>query len=483
MKLKYLAFCLILPLLTNCTSTSSDNIINTGEMSDEEFNRLSNDEKEFEIAYEYLDYLYLFAHSDSLVPKGTTWYRQLEPRKYYKGLGSSQLSVKIEMPPEIIDAYYMYLTMNDEYTMYIPPQIMDFENFLSDFEERIDVSDVGLNVYPASREDSSALVVMQVYKGSAADLLGMQIGDTILTIAGVQTNNKTVFDKLASGTEKSVVDITVARNVNGERVTKDFTIPLISYIPPTVTHRIQDSIAVIEISEFAIENTPSNRGTYGEFLDALKETENSKATIIDLRGNPGGDVAMCDSVTRAMLHKKDTIGFTAQAYIDSMTIDPVIMNTMDYVDEEGVAGDRYFVFLADSNSASCSEYTIMGVTNTKKSPLIGMTTHGKGIAYVILPSYLNGAMLITNSMILDKERKSYHMRGLEPDINLNNYDKMLDTAFTIANEGTMTRTHGYSEKVRKIYTEPLTKGGQGIAFPTKKNLGMYKVLRSPLPTK
>lgn len=439
---------------------------------------ISETDKEFLLNYSILYYYYPFAHSDSLVPKGTLWYsKRLENMSDYLGEGKKYFEPKpgVEFQKNTIDIIYMYKSLNDNFTMYVPAETMSFDDFIEQFEAREEITDLGVNIHSIN----SSLVVMQTYVGSTAKISGIQVGDTILTVNGIPVKNDSVFFQLTTGKVGDKLKLTVARLSNGVRVEKEFSLVLAAYIPPTVTYKIIDSVPVISISEFAENNTPSKAGTYGEFQDALKATEGYKSTIIDLRGNLGGDVSMCDAVSSEMLDINDTMYYTYQGDVDSITGNQAIVNVATVTQKAGNAMNRYFVFLADSNTASCSEITLVSVACNKKYPIVGTTTHGKGIAYALTSTFSGGTSVFTHSIVVDKNNQIYHTRGISPDIFEPNSNKALETAIKIAKEGTMVRVAGYSETVSPNYVKPDTyfaKKGfpESKKIPSRSDLGMIK---------
>lgn len=491
-----------LALLGACTVSGSDDEINvlgdnsvvglkdfdlitSQEQFNASWNALTEVEKEFEYCYENLDLFYLFAHSDSLVPPGSPWYRQLKTRRSYIGQGKIQWP-DVDLPARILDTYYMFLSLKDGYTGYIPPMIQKYDDFIEDFTARDTIADIGINLKTVHKSDTSdAIIITQLFTGSAAEESKLQVNDTILTV----NDTIIIFDedscyKAIEGPIGSEIYITVARDDDGERVEITDTLEIIPYIAPSVTYKVIDSIAVIRIYEFADTNTPSDEGTYGEFVQALNATKNTKATIIDLRGNPGGSESQCIDISTEMLSMGNIIAVEYRPY-DVNNPDNIEDHQVIYSDTvramwDGLARNRYLVFMADSSSGSCSEYTLAGVLANRHSPLVGTTTYGKGVGYGISPTYLKGTALITVGISYDLNKQTYHLRGIAPDVPVSDPDAQLDSALAIAKEGSRVRTAGYGTEIRPWFYEALKKdAGRGIAktIPKSKDLGRYKILK------
>jgi C-terminal processing protease CtpA/Prc len=477
--------------LAGCTTSGDDDFdldifspenignLKTQEEFDKAWEKMNDYQREFEYCYEILDYYYLFAHSDSLEPPGSEWYDRLESRSAYIGEGSKYLTSRNarSMPSQILDIYYMFMMMNDKYTTYVDPSYMTFDEVMDEMNEREPGSDLGILVRMARNGTDSAIVITQILKGSAADIEGsLGVNDTIISMNGIEGFSASTFEMLSTGYIGSYIPVKAKKYGSGELVEAELHI--VSYVVPTVTYQIIDNIAVISISEFATENTTSKRGTYGEFLEALDATEGTDATVIDLRGNPGGDGDQCDSVSMAMLPKGSIL--TIQYMPDSLPGDwqNIIINTVKAT-EDGPAKDRYLVFVADSSSGSCSEYTLASVLVNRNSPLVGQNTYGKGVGYTLAETYLHGAAIFTITIAYDKNHETFHMHGIEPDVHVDDHDAMLDTALAIAKEKTMTRTAGYGKKITPNY-QAFTYFKKPVDFgyvPSRKELGRYKVMR------
>ena len=442
------------------------------------WDKMDDYQREFETVYEILDYFYIFAHSDSLEPEGSPWYNQLLKRKDYIGYGAKAYPMYAkEFPSEILDTYVMCESMNDQFTAYIDPLSMNYDDFMNDFNARDSVFDLGINAKTVNTSDSTkAFLIAQLFTGSAAEKSNLRVDDTLLVMRGIELDARVYIESIVYDLEKGTlgqkIPVTVARNENGERIEITDTLTIIPYISPTVTYKVIDSIAIISISEFASENTPNKDGTYGEFVEALMATQDTKATIIDLFHNPGGDEDQCIGVSEEMLSKDDVLMIQYRANEENEEEQEIIAD-VKRSSKTGLASDRYLVFIADSTSASCAEVTLAAVLPNRHSPLVGQTTYGKGVGYTILPTYMEGAVLVTAVISYNTEGETYHMVGIEPDVKSNIHEEMLDKALAIAKEGTMQRTAGYGKTIRPHYKSLLKSAPKKI--PTRKDLGRYKI--------
>jgi C-terminal processing protease CtpA/Prc len=308
-----------------------------------------------------------------------------------------------------------------------------------------------------------------VYKNGPADKAGVLKGDTLLMIDGREPRNEQHFRRL-----EAVFDAgeTIPFAIKRGEDTLNISITFDQYFSPTVFVDMVDSIPVITVSEFT-DTTVLVTGTYGEFLDALEETAGAKSTIIDLRGNPGGTVEHCVNMAAEMLPKNDTIITIISHTLDSITEVPYIDTTTFITEEDGIGAERYYVILADSNSASCAELMVAGVVSNTKSPVVGQITYGKAIGQSYLETIAGGVTGITSMRLLDKNWATYQKYGIVPDFEEGDADKAMQKAVELAKEGTAQRTQGYGTVDKGHFTLAKRQGKKEL------DSGLFRIVRNP----
>lgn len=416
--------------LQACTTSASDEKISGP--SDADFESLPQAMKELAITNYMLDAFYVNAD------------KEVKNFDYYvmEGADHGFSTSDYEYP----DVSYMYSTLSDNYTNYFSPAIAGrIVEMLLYSEEQ---TGIGADFHEITGKsciseefcnDSNTLVFKHVYPNGPADRAGLKKGDTLLVFDGYTPRNEQQFRRIeAAFDSRDTVQISVKRGDDTVRTFVSFD----QYFTPTVFVDEVDSIPVITITEF-MDTTTLESGTYGEFLEALKETEGAEATIIDLRGNPGGSTDQCIDMTSELLPKNDTIAIMVTHTLDSITEKKLIDTATYIVEEDGIAANRYFVILADSGSASCAELMIMGTVSNTKSPIVGLTTYGKGIGQFYMGTYAGGLTGITSMRIFDKDRTTYHKYGIVPDFEEGDSDKAMQKAVELAKEKKAVRTAGY----------------------------------------
>jgi C-terminal peptidase prc len=360
----------------------------------------------------------------------------------------------------------MYSTLSDNFTNYYSPYIADrLLNMITYSETAVGI---GAEV---KLDSASVLVFTQVYNGGPADAAGIKKGDVVISVNGTVPNTTDAFDKLTTGKEGEKITLEISRNGD----TCEIVVTLAPYISPTVFVDEYDNIPVITITEFT-DTTSLPTGTYGEFLEALKQTEGATSTIIDLRGNPGGSVDHCLNIASELVSKNDTLTTIIEHSVDTITYEPRVDTVTYTAESDGLGKGRYYVFLADTGSASCSEIMLNGVLHNTKSPLVGMVTYGKGIGQAYLVTYAGGLAGITCLRFFDKYGNTYHRYGFAPDFEESDPDKALDLAISIAKEATAVGAGNYGTTDLGHFT--LKKSARGSKKPERG--GAYKVIPRPI---
>jgi len=348
--------------------------------------------------------------------------------------------------PEYSDVCYMYAQLSDPFTRYYDP------NIASQVLASIIETDSYVGTGIVLSEDSGSITVSYVTPQSPAEKVGVLAGDTILSIEETIPANLNSANKLLDGSKGDVVDVKVKR---GEQQLT-FKITLEEMKEASVILTYKDSIPVIRITQFAT-TTINEHGTFGEFYDALKMTDGAKATIIDLRDNPGGEGDQCNSVSAEFLGKGDTITIDIQTDIDTQLVNGVKtpvrkLDTIPYVTQrDGIAKDRYVVFLADTGSASCAELMLSAVTSNRNAPIVGLNTYGKGIGQYVIMTQNQGVALITGIQGQDHLGRIYHKLGFAPDYESGDPTEQMAKAVEWAKERTKIREAGFGTEPNSIF--------------------------------
>lgn len=448
---------LLLPIfslfLISCTATSAGNDDEDGPfedaireaarekglqlpLSEDDFEKLPLELQEFELTYELLDMYYLYGHMKDELGSRNDYYAKAKGTPY-------------EALP-YGDIYYMFDQMSCPFTNYFDPSLYDRLTDLLYYSEY--GVGFGFRLDTIEHTPNESAVISNVYPDGPAKKAGLMDGDIIVSVNNIDATREYIEHLEESCKNGDTYEFVI------ERGSEIDTVYLVAgqTQAPTVFVNYRGDIPMITITEFT-DTTIMNSGTYGEFKEALQQTEGAKATIINLADNGGGSVDHCESMAAELLPKETLLGYTISAEIDSskdmvgnvfyeQIIDTSKMYASTYEKTEGgSAKDRYIVFIENGNSASCAELMIAAVTNARNAPVVGTRSFGKGIGQFYIPTIAGGYAGITNVQFLDKNKNTYHAYGIEPDVIKTNLKDAVDAAFEIAKEGTMVRTAGYSD--------------------------------------
>ena len=178
----------------------------------------------------------------------------------------------------------------------------------------------------------------------------------------------------------------------------------------------ETEIGYIRISNF-------NENTGDDFRKAYKELEGKgmRATLLDLRANPGGTLS--DGVAVAgMLVPKGPI------------VSVVNKQGKTYTENSKLEKVKYpLAVLVDGGTASAAEIVSGAVKDTGSGKLFGVKTFGKGSVQSVIPLGREAAVKVTTAKYLTPSGVSIHNKGIEPDVVVElpekaTFDNQLDEA-------------------------------------------------------
>ncbi|MCR8968831.1 S41 family peptidase [Facklamia sp. 7083-14-GEN3] len=165
-----------------------------------------------------------------------------------------------------------------------------------------------------------------------------------------------------------------------------------------------DQVGVVKVSQFA-------SSTYEEIVSAVEDLRSKGVDrfVFDFRYNPGGMLETALQVSNMFLED-----------------DQVIMQTDDRLNDpfEYLASDeRYgefqitesYVLLIDEGSASASEILAAAIKENTDSPVIGVTSFGKGTVQRMISESTYGELKLTVAKWLTPSGAWIHEKGIEPD--------------------------------------------------------------------
>lgn len=259
---------------------------------------------------------------------------------------------------------------------------------------------IGIIVYKESQ--SGYVVIESVMKDQPAYNAGIQNGDIMISVDGVNTTEMTLSEtvgKIKRG-EADTVKLTILRN----NQTLDVEVDKKNIVVESVEWEMKENnIGYISVAQF-IENTDEH------FITAVDELEKQgmKGLIIDLRDNGGGLVDTCINMVSRIIPENDLI----------VSIKDKNEKTEEYKCKDARTLDMPIVILANENTASASEIMTGCLKDYGLVTVIGGKTFGKGIVQNVMPLGDGSAIKLTVAAYYTPKGTSIHKQGIEPDIDM-----------------------------------------------------------------
>ncbi len=313
-----------------------------------------------------------------------------------------------EVPSDTIRNYGairgMLATLNDRWTVFVEPQPRAIERD----HLRGQFGGIGVDI----RIDEAGRVILTPRRNSPAEKAGVQAGDILVAVDGINFSNGAPFEDIAArvrGEVGTVVRITVNRA--GRLI--DFAITRALIEIPSVDWRVisdtapnQTVIGYISIRQFT-ERTGS------EVKQAITELQSagSQAYLIDLRDNGGGLLASAIEVASQFLSSGNVLIEQKRNQTDGSIITvthPVIGG--------GLAQRASLSVLVNRNTASASEIVAGALQDHGRARLIGEKTYGKGSVQLLFDLSDGSSIHVTSARWLTPNARAIDGVGLQPDI-------------------------------------------------------------------
>lgn len=319
---------------------------------------------------------------------------------------------KLQSLEELIDKYYFLGEVTDEelqdgiYKGLLNALGDPYSEYytaaeLNELMEQSEGIYYGIGAYVSLDTDTGLPKISGVIEGSPAEEAELRANDLIYEVDGASTYGLSLTEAVAmiKGPEATDVKLTLIRE--GENDYLEVTLTRRRVESPTVEFSmLEDSMAYIQVTEF-------DDVTVDQFAEALAMARGSgaKGIILDLRGNPGGNLTAVVDMCRMIL-PEGMIVYTEDKY--------------GRRSEYECDGDRELemplVVLVDMNSASAAEIMAGAIKDYGIGTLVGTTTFGKGIVQQIMPFRDGSAVKITISAYYTPNGNNIHGIGIEPDV-------------------------------------------------------------------
>ena len=345
---------------------------------------------------------------------------------------------KLDVIEETIDKYYledvdeqtlengiykgMVESLGDPYSTYYAP------DELEQIQEKTEGIYYGIGAYIGIDTETSLPRLTGIIDGTPAQESGLRAGDLIYQVDGTEVQGMELeqVTSLVRGEEGTAVHLTIIRE--GESDYLEIDVVRRQVESPTVNQEmLDDRIGYIQITEF-------DTVTLDQFTEALAvcRGKGMEGLILDLRGNPGGNLSTVCEIARQILPEGLIV----------YTEDKNGKRTEYSCDGEHEMTEE-LVVLVDGNSASASEILAGAIKDYGIGTLVGTTTFGKGIVQRIISLTDGSAVKLTVSHYYTPNGNNIHEVGIEPDVEIafdgdayynDDVDNQLQKAIEVMNE-------------------------------------------------
>jgi carboxyl-terminal processing protease len=265
----------------------------------------------------------------------------------------------------------------DPYTNYIPESEIEDYKFITTGE----YGGIGALIH----QNGDFVVISEPYEGSPAQKADLRAGDKILEINGQNAKGKTYADVSAILKGQSGTDVTMKVERPGEKqpLTKNIRREIIKIESIPYTGMLDNGIGYIKLISFTQKSGEEVRQAFLK----LKENNDLKGIIIDIRSNGGGLLNEAVDITNIFVDKGMDVVTTKGKLPDK---NHTYKTTSPPVDKE-----IPLAILVNGQSASASEILSGSIQDLDRGVIIGQRTYGKGLVQNVVPLSFNSQMKIT----------------------------------------------------------------------------------------
>ena len=287
----------------------------------------------------------------------------------------------------------------DPYSSYMSPEI--FQEMQT--ETSGEFGGLGIEV----SMEAGVVKVITPIDDTPASKAGIKAGDYIVKIDNVQVQGKSLSEAvdLMRGLVGTDIELTVRRRGVKKALTFNITRKIIE-VQSVKSDLLENNIGYIRLTSFNDNSSDQIK----KKIKKLKENENLKAFILDLRNNPGGLLSQAIKISDFFLENGEIVSTKSRKKSE---------NRKWFARKGDITEGKTLVVLINYGSASASEIVAGALKDHKRAIILGENSYGKGSVQSIIPLKNKGAIRLTVAKYYLPSGKSISEVGVRPDIEVN----------------------------------------------------------------
>jgi len=266
-----------------------------------------------------------------------------------------------------------------------------------DLNNQLEGTFVGIGVVLEDTE--TGLTIQSVIPGSPAEAAGLESGERIVTVDGVDvrtTPTREVAERVR-GEAGTTVRLGLEGGTKGPREVSVTRAQL--DLPNVESRQLAGDIGYVSLQQFTDQSGAEVRTAVDELLAG-----GSRGLVLDLRGNPGGLLRSAIDVTSVFAESGEVVRVGRDAETGQV-----------YRTDGGAVADVPLVVLVNQGSASASEIVAGALQDLDRGEIVGETTFGKGTVQTISRLDDGGGVKFTTARYFTPSGDSIDGVGVRPD--------------------------------------------------------------------
>lgn len=301
----------------------------------------------------------------------------------------------------------------DPHSNFLPPEV--FKDMKSETSGRF--GGIGIEIGLKGK----TLTVISPIDDTPAFRAGLKAGDRILKINGEATRGMSLSEAVAKmrGKRGSEVALEIIRD--GMKAPKEFKIMRDEIKMQTAkSDALEPGFLYMKLTNFNERSTDDLKRIMSDFE---KKNGVIRGVVFDLRNNPGGLLDQAVDITSLFVEDVPVVSTMGRAE------EKKVMNA-----KKGMARKDFPVaVLVNGASASASEIVAGALQDHKRAVVMGQPTFGKGSVQTVIELAPDIGLKLTIARYYTPSGKSIQLKGIQPDILLDDIDQKALNAATKKN--------------------------------------------------